>query len=132
MPGGYCWSRLRCYGWSISPALIVILVMAFYLLLLFSNDQVEDALLGATQDWSGLRGFLDTRTLGLCLWTLVLALAAWFWARLLIGLQRPLPVGLPPPFNLPANRAAIDRALHPGGLWLPRFRQPRQRAPCSG
>ena len=121
MPGGYCWSRVRCYGWSVSPALIVILVTAFYLLLLFTNDQIEDALLGATQDWSGLGGFLDRRTLGLCLWTLVLALAAWFWARLLIGLQRPLPAGLPPPFNLPANRAAIDRALHPGGLWLPRL-----------
>src|SRR5689334_6762976 len=121
MPGGHCWSRLRCYAWSVSPAFIVMLVMAVYLLLLFTNDQIEDALLGASQDWSGGDGFLDSRTLGLCLWTLVMGLTAWFWARLLIGLQRPLPVGLPAAFNLPANRTAIDAALHPGAIWLPRL-----------
>jgi hypothetical protein len=121
MPGGHCWSRLRCYAWAVAPALSVSLVMLAYLGLLFGNDQIEDALLGASQDWSGGSGFANLHTFGLCAWTLLLGFAAWFWARLLIGLARDLPPGLPAAFYEPANRAVLYASLDPVALWVPRL-----------
>lgn len=112
MPGGFCWSRLRCYGWAIAPVWPVFLAVTAYLLLLFGNDQIEDAILGATQDWT----IFSTSACGFYFWNLVFAFTAWFWARLLLGQSRALPAGLPREFT----QQSVEAGVATLALWAPR------------
>jgi hypothetical protein len=89
------------------------LIVVAYVLLLFANDQIEDALLGAAQDWSPL----GRPALAFYIWNFILALTVWFWARLLLGQTRVLPPGLPAEFTLPLVQTSTAKLV----LWVPRI-----------
>jgi hypothetical protein len=113
MPGGHFWPRLRCYAWSITPAWPVAAVVAAYVFLLFGNDQIEDALLGASQDWP----VLSPAALRFYSYNLMFALAAWFWARLLLQILRQKPFGLPSGFYRNLIHSDVTKLV----LWIPRI-----------
>lgn len=107
------WSRLRCWAWSVVPAWPVVIPAAVYLYLVIKNDQIQDALLGAAQDWDPA----GDSAWWFYVWTFVFTLTLWFWGRLLLGFTRPIPPGLPPSVDASQVRQAVDWIID----WLPRL-----------